>query len=204
MTRVVTSVSILTSAVFLTGLAENIFIGVLPDVARGLSVSEARASTLVSVFSLTYALYAPFAAVVAFHVNTRRALIGSLAVFVLGNLPVLLPDAGLLSIASFRVVTAMACAQISVCAVICVVNLVQERYRARAIGVVYLGISGSLFLGVPVGVWSWRSGCPMSSLPSGKEIFGTCSSPICKTPGKPSVSSSPFCSWRGTSSCSPI
>ncbi|SQH74107.1 putative Major facilitator superfamily transporter [Shewanella benthica] len=162
MKKALPSILILTTAVFLTGLAENIFIGILPDVAKGLSVTETEAASLISVFSLTYALYAPFAAVVAFRVNTKLALQISLAIFTAVNLVVMVPDTGLFVLNCSRVINAIVCAQISVSAVIYAVGQVTEEYRARAIGLVYLGISGSTFLGVPVGVWithmsSWRA-----------------------------------------------
>jgi len=133
------SILLLTTAVFLTGLAENIFIGILPEVA-----------------------YAPFAALVAFHLDIKFTLIVSLIVFAISNIAIVIDYAGLGAISTARILTAMASAQIAVCAVICAVSLVDEEFKARAIGTIYLGISGSLFLGVPVGVWlthvaGWRS-----------------------------------------------
>lgn len=153
---------ILTTAVFLTGLAENIFIGVLPNVAGGLAVTESTASLVVSIFSLTYALFAPIASLISFRFEAKRTLIVAIAIFAVSNLPIVIEGTGLPLISAARVVTAACCAQISVCAVVCAVQMVEERYRARAIGAVYLGISGSLFLGVPLGVeltylTNWRS-----------------------------------------------
>lgn len=153
---------VLTIAVFITGLAENVFIGVLPNVARGLGVAESEASLVISIFSITYALYAPVAALVSYRFDAKATLIISIAVFAACNIPIMIDGTGLGLIGSSRVLAAAACAQISVCAVVCAVQMVAEKFRARAIGLVFLGISASLFVGVPFGVWitylsGWRA-----------------------------------------------
>ncbi|MDL2408244.1 MFS transporter [Rhizobium calliandrae] len=153
---------ILTIAVFITGLAENVFIGILPDVARGLGVTESEASVVISVFSVTYAIFAPIAALISHQFDAKPTLVIAIAIFASSNAPVVIGGSGLLLISASRIVTATACAQISICAVACAVRIVSERYRARAIAAVYLGTSSSLFLGVPLGVWithliGWRA-----------------------------------------------
>ncbi|UWU25740.1 MFS transporter (plasmid) [Rhizobium sp. CB3060] len=153
---------VLTIAVFITGLAENVFIGVLPDMAGSLGVSESEASSVISVFSITYAFFAPIAALISYRFDPKPTLVAAISIFAGSNVAVVIGGSGLLVISASRIITAMACAQISVCAVGSAVQIVSERYRARAIAAVYLGISGSLFLGVPLGVWithliGWRA-----------------------------------------------
>ncbi|ENN84758.1 hypothetical protein RHSP_82270 [Rhizobium freirei PRF 81] len=161
---------VLTTAVFITGLAENVFIGVLPNVAGSLGVGESEASILISVFSVTYAFFAPIATLISYRFDVKPTLLAAMSIFAGSNVPVVIGGSGLLPISASRIITAMACAQISVCAVGCAVQIVSERYRARAIASVYLGISGSLFLGVPLGVWithliGWRRRRPCNDWP---------------------------------------
>ncbi|AVA24078.1 major facilitator superfamily protein (plasmid) [Rhizobium sp. NXC24] len=157
-----TRILVLSIAVFITGLAENVFIGVLPAVAASLGVSESEASIVISVFSVTYAFFAPIAALISYRFNVKPTLVAAISIFAGSNVPVAITGSGLFLTAASRIITAMACAQISICAVSCAVQFASERHRARAIAAVYLGISGSLFLGVPLGVWityliGWRA-----------------------------------------------
>lgn len=62
---------LLALATFATGTAENIVIGILPDVSKGLSVSVGLAGQLTAVFSVVFALSAPAAQLLTVRLERR-------------------------------------------------------------------------------------------------------------------------------------
>lgn len=77
---------LLALATFVTGMAENITVGILPALADGLDVPLGVAGQLTTVFSLSFALAAPFSPLLARRLPLRRLLCAALAVFALCNL----------------------------------------------------------------------------------------------------------------------
>jgi len=152
---------LLALATFATGTAENIVIGILPDVAAGLDVSLGLAGQLTSAFSLTFALAAPVALVLTRRM-ARRAILGlALAVFIIGNLVAALSP-GIAVLFAARIVMAAASATVCLVATMLATELAGPDRRGRAIGLIFMGISGSMVLGVPAGMlisslFGWRS-----------------------------------------------
>ncbi|WP_216356094.1 MFS transporter [Alcaligenes faecalis] len=148
-------------ATFVTGTAENIIVGLVLDVASGLHVSVALAGQLTAVFSLSFALMAPCVPLLGHQIRPRPLYLSALALFVFGNvLAALSPSFTLLFLA--RMIMACASAVVCVLATTLITKLVPASLRGRAIGLIFMGISGSLVLGVPIGMmlgqWSgWRS-----------------------------------------------
>jgi DHA1 family purine base/nucleoside efflux pump-like MFS transporter len=152
---------LLALATFATGTAENIVIGILPDVALGLGVSLGLAGQLTAVFSLTFALAAPAALVLTRCMERRTILVFALAAFVLSNLAAALSP-GIAVLFAARIAMAAASATACLVATILATELAGPDRRGRAIGLIFMGISGSMVLGVPAGMlisslFGWRS-----------------------------------------------
>ncbi len=77
---------LLALATFATGTAENIVIGILPEVASGLGVSIGLAGQLTAVFSVTFALAAPAALQLTGRIDRKPLLSLALCLFVVSNL----------------------------------------------------------------------------------------------------------------------
>ncbi|KAB2710910.1 DHA1 family purine base/nucleoside efflux pump-like MFS transporter [Ochrobactrum intermedium] len=156
-----TRIFVLALATFVTGTAENIIVGILPGIARGLDVSVSAAGQLTSIFSITFALAAPLALVLTTRFERKAILVSALGVFIASNiLASLSPDYGVLFAA--RIGMAMASAAVCLIATMLATELVTSAMRGRAIGIIFVGISGSMVAGVPTGMivneWlGWRA-----------------------------------------------
>jgi DHA1 family purine base/nucleoside efflux pump-like MFS transporter len=153
-------VYLLALAAFVVGIDENIIGGILPSIAHDLSVSISMAGQLTSIFSLTFALCAPILLSFTTRFERRNLLLWALAVFALGNFASALAT-NYTALFLFRIVSAASCSLIVVLCTTCAAALVEPNYRGRAIGIIFMGISGSLVLGVPFGIFlsdqlSWR------------------------------------------------
>ncbi|KOF19835.1 MFS transporter [Ensifer adhaerens] len=152
---------LLALATFATGTAENIVIGILPDVASGLGVSIGLAGQLTSVFSVTFALTAPAALLLTARLERKTLLLLALVLFIASNvLAAASPNYGVLVAA--RIGMAAASATACLVATMLATEIVPPGRRGRAIGLIFMGISASLVLGVPAGMlvsgaFGWRS-----------------------------------------------
>lgn len=152
---------LLALATFATGTAENIVIGILPDVASGLDVSIGLAGQLTAVFSVTFALTAPMALLLTARLERRTLLLQALGLFVASNvLAAASPAYGVLVAA--RIGMAAASATACLAATMLATQIAPPERRGRAIGLIFMGISASLVLGVPAGMLvsatlGWRS-----------------------------------------------
>ncbi|HEV7318948.1 MAG TPA: MFS transporter [Ensifer sp.] len=144
-------VILLAFATFATGTAENIVVGIVSDVAGDLGVSLAIAGQLTAVFSIVFALTAPLALVLTMKIERRRLLLCALGLFIASNLcAAASPNLAMLVVA--RIGMAMASATVCLLATMLATELVAQDMRGRAIGLIFMGISGSLVLGVPAGI----------------------------------------------------
>ncbi|MGB3876681.1 MAG: MFS transporter [Shinella zoogloeoides] len=142
---------LLAFATFATGTAENIIVGILLEVADGLDVSPALAGQLTAVFSVVFAVTAPLALVLTTRIERRRLFLCALGLFVVSNLAAAAsPNFTVMLVA--RVGMAMASATVCLLATMLATELVDETMRGRAIGIIFMGISGSLVFGVPAGM----------------------------------------------------
>ncbi|MBV4534457.1 MFS transporter [Pseudomonas urmiensis] len=142
---------LLALATFVTGMAENITIGILPALVDGLDVPLGVAGQLTTVFSLAFAAAAPFSPLLTRRFPLRGLLCAALGLFAIFNLiAALAPGYGLLVAA--RIGMAATSALTCLTCTLMATRMVPEALRGRAIGVIFMGISGSLVLGVPVGM----------------------------------------------------
>ncbi|WP_427307048.1 MFS transporter [Cupriavidus sp. H39] len=154
-------VYLLTATVFLAGIAENICIGILPSLSADLGVSVATAGQLTTVFSAIFAITALLASALLTRGDRKTLLLAALGVFALSN-SVAAASPGYAVLFGARVLMAASCALVIQLAVMLATALATPASRGRAIGLVFVGISGSLVLGVPAGMvldqWAgWRA-----------------------------------------------
>ncbi|MGW4249301.1 MFS transporter, partial [Nocardia sp. NPDC004722] len=126
-----------------------------------LGVSIAAAGQLTTVFSAVFAVTALGAAALVARTERKVTVLVALGVFAVSDLTAAAsPGYGSLLIA--RVVMAASCAVLVLVASRFAAELATPEQRGRAIGIVFMGISGSLVLGVPIGMriaeWAgWRA-----------------------------------------------
>jgi DHA1 family inner membrane transport protein len=133
--------------------------GILEPIAADLGVSIAAAGQATTAYALATALLAPLALVATGRWPRKRALQAALATFGLGNgICALAPDLAMLL--GGRVVMGLGAMLTALAAGITVANVDAAR-RGRALAGVFLGISLSYVIGVPLGAWlglelGWR------------------------------------------------
>lgn len=154
-------VYLLTVISFVVGMVELIIGGILDLVADDLQISIGTAGLLISVFSLVFAISAPILLYISGQADRKKVMIVSLIIFTIGNVAAALsPSFAILLIA--RVITAASGSLLVILCITIASNIVDKHYIGRAIGIVVMGVSGSLVLGVPIGlslghIFNWRA-----------------------------------------------
>jgi DHA1 family inner membrane transport protein len=133
--------------------------GILVPIGTGLDVSVAAAGQAITAYALATALLAPVALVLTGGWTRRRMLWVSMAVFAAGNL-VCAAAGSLPVLLAGRVIMGIGAVFTPVAASIAVA-LVEPARRGRALSLVFLGMSLSYVIGVPLGAWlglefGWR------------------------------------------------
>ncbi|MDT9681033.1 MFS transporter [Streptomyces sp. TRM76323] len=146
---------------FAIGTDAFVIAGVLPEIADDLRVSPGAAGQLITVFSLTYALFAPVSATITGSLSRRTVLAYGLGVFIVGNVVSALGDS-YAWVAAGRFVAALGAASYTPQASAAAASLVPEERRGRALGIVIGGLTVATALGVPIGTWigglaGWRA-----------------------------------------------
>lgn len=148
-------------AAFGIGTTEFVIMGLLPDVARDLAVDAPAAGMLVSGYALGVAVGAPVLAILTAGWPRRRALLGLIGLFIVGNaLCALAP--GYATLMAARVVTAFCHAAFFGIGSIVAAELVPREKRARAVALMFTGLTLANVLGVPFGTMlghacGWRT-----------------------------------------------
>ncbi|MGC4378360.1 MFS transporter [Fictibacillus sp. Mic-4] len=154
-------VYILAVASFVVGTVELIVGGILDVVADDLRVSIGAAGWLITMFSIVFAISAPILLTVTSKIERKTLYLWTLFVFFIGNLIASFsPDYSILMLS--RILSASSGSLIIVLSITIASSIVKEEYRARAIGTIFMGVSGSLVLGVPLGLvisnhFGWRA-----------------------------------------------
>ncbi|MGD6969011.1 MFS transporter [Rossellomorea vietnamensis] len=153
-------VFILALSTVAVGLVELIVGGILPTIAEDFNISLSSAGQLITVFALIYAVAGPGLLVLTSKIERKKLYLVSLFVFFIGNIMTYFsPNFTFMMIA--RVLTAMSTALIVVLSLTIVAKIVTPAHRAKALGLIYMGISSSLVMGVPLGIlisdtFGWR------------------------------------------------
>jgi DHA1 family inner membrane transport protein len=146
---------------FAIGTTEFVIMGLLPEVAADLSVTIPQAGWLVTGYALAVALGAPIMAVSTAKLKRRSTLIMLMAFFIAGNLLcAIAPNYWVLMIA--RIVTALCHGAFFGIGSVVAANLVSEDRKARAVALMFTGLTLANVLGVPTGTaigqaFGWRS-----------------------------------------------
>lgn len=154
-------VYILAVTTFAVGLVELIVGGILPTIAEDLNVSLATAGQLITIFALVYAISAPVLLSLTAKVERKRLYLISLFIFTLGNLMTYFSTTfSIVMIA--RIFTAMSTALVIVLSLTITTKIVEPRHRAKALGLIFVGVSSALVIGVPMGIFvaeafGWRA-----------------------------------------------
>lgn len=133
------------------GLVELIIGGILPTIANNLNISLSSAGQLITVFALIYAVSGPVLLVITSKMERKKLYLTSLFIFFIGNIMTYFsPNFTFMMIA--RILTAMSTALIVVLSLTIAAKIVSPAHRAKALGLIYMGISSSLVMGVPLGI----------------------------------------------------
>jgi DHA1 family inner membrane transport protein len=148
-------------AAFAIGTTEFVIMGLLPEVATDLKVSIPSAGMLVSGYALGVAVGAPLLAALTAKMERKHALLLLMGLFILGNaLCAIAPDYDVLMVA--RIVAAFCHGSFFGIGAVVAAHLVPANQRARAIALMFAGLTLANVLGVPFGTflgqWAgWRS-----------------------------------------------
>jgi DHA1 family inner membrane transport protein len=150
----------LAAASFGIGTTEYVVMGLLPDVAVDLGVSVPKAGLLVSGYALSVAFGSPFLAVATARLDRRRALLALMAVFIVGNLACALTPTYALLMAA-RILTALCHGAFFGLGAVVAAAIVAPARKARAIAMMFAGLTLANVLGVPFGTaigeaFGWR------------------------------------------------
>jgi len=153
-------VLILAISTICVGLVELIVGGILPQIAQDLNISIGTAGQLITVFALIYAFSGPVLLALTAKMERKRLYMLSLFVFFIANVMAYVSPSFTMLMAA-RILTAMSTALIIVLSLTITAKVVEPAHRAKALGFIYMGISSSLVLGVPLGImiseaFGWR------------------------------------------------
>lgn len=153
-------VIVLISLSFMLGMSEFIVVGILPDIAAGLKVSEVTIGNLVSLFAFVYAPVTPLGSALSARFPRFATHLTLVGVFLIGNvLCAFAPNYGVLVVA--RILIALVSGTLVAIAMTYAPDVTIEQYRTKFIAWVFSGFSIASVVGVPVGTWvantfGWR------------------------------------------------
>ncbi|SET96111.1 MFS transporter, DHA1 family, purine base/nucleoside efflux pump [Salinibacillus kushneri] len=136
---------------FVIGMVELIIGGILDLIANDLNITLGQAGFLITIFSLIFAIMSPILLVMTAKMERKKLMMISLFIFLIGN--VITVFSSTYSIVFLgRVISATSGALLIILCLVMSPGLVERKYRARAIGLVSMGVSGAIVLGVPFGI----------------------------------------------------
>ncbi|OZG60547.1 arabinose transporter [Bifidobacterium lemurum] len=153
-------VMVLIAASFMLGMSEFVVVGILPDIARGLNVTEVTVGNLVSVFAFFYAPCTPLGSAITARFPRFATHMTLMTVFLVGNvLCAFAPNYPVLLVA--RLLIAAVSGTLVAIAMTYANDVTQEKFRTQFIAWVFSGFSIASVVGVPAGTWiadsfGWR------------------------------------------------
>ncbi|MBW3089736.1 MFS transporter [Bifidobacterium miconisargentati] len=154
-------VNILIFASFMLGLSEFVVVGILPDIAQGLKVSEVTVGNLVAIFAFVYAPCTPLGSALTARFPRFRTYLTLMGVFLAGNiLCAFAPNYPVLLVA--RLLIASVSGTLVAIAMTFAPDVTTDKYRTKFIAWVFSGFSIASVVGVPIGTsvanafgWRW-------------------------------------------------
>lgn len=152
---------LLTIISFVVGIVELIIGGILDLVAADLGVTIGQAGLLITMFALVFGVSGPILLFLTGQADRKRVTLFALVAFFVGNIVAIFSTTYILLLIS-RIISAASGALLTVLCLTLAAYISKPEYRGRAIGLVVMGISGSIVLGLPLGVslghaFGWRS-----------------------------------------------
>lgn len=154
------SIFILAIGAFAIGMTEFVLMGILPDVAKDLSISISKAGQFVSVYALGVAIGGPIMTLLTLKVPRKKLIILLILFSIIGNLgSALAPNYSTLIL--FRIIASLTHGTYMGACALLATKLVSEERAGRAVSFVFAGLLSSNVLGVPIGTFigqqfSWR------------------------------------------------
>ncbi|KOO40312.1 MFS transporter [Priestia koreensis] len=151
---------ILAVTTFVAGTVELVIAGILGMIAEDLHVSVGTVGQLVSIFSFVFAFGAPILIALTSRIERRKLLLIAMLTFLGGNILSIF-SSNFTTLLIARIILAASCSIVVVVSVTLAANTVSTELRGRAIGIIFMGLSASLVLGVPLGTiigenFGWR------------------------------------------------
>ncbi|WP_395244012.1 MFS transporter [Agromyces sp. MMS24-K17] len=143
------------------GLTEFVIMGLLPEVAAEFGVSESAAGWLISGYALAVVVGALGLTAATTRLPRKPVLVGLLVLFIAGNaLSAAAPDYTVMMLG--RVIAALCHGAFFGIGAVVAADLVRPDQRARAIAIMFTGLTAANVLGVPLGTLlgqqaGWRS-----------------------------------------------
>lgn len=153
-------VLILIASSFMLGMSEFIVVGILPDIAADLKISEVTVGNLVSVFAFVYAPVTPLGSALSARFPRFATHLTLIGIFLAGNiLCAFAPNYAVLVVA--RIMIALVSGTLVAVAMTYAPDVTTDRFRTKFIAWVFSGFSIASVVGVPVGTWvantfGWR------------------------------------------------
>lgn len=153
-------VVILIASSFMLGMSEFIVVGILPDIAADLKISEVTVGNLVSLFAFVYAPVTPLGSALSARFPRFATHLTLIGIFLAGNLLcAFAPNYAVLVVA--RIMIALVSGTLVAVAMTYVPDVTTDRFRTKFIAWVFSGFSIASVVGVPVGTWvantfGWR------------------------------------------------
>ena len=142
------------------GMSEFIVVGILPDIATDLKVSEVTVGNLVSLFAFVYAPVTPLGSALSARFPRFATHLTLIGIFLAGNLLcAFAPNYAVLVVA--RIMIALVSGTLVAVAMTYAPDVTTDKFRTKFIAWVFSGFSIASVVGVPVGTWvantfGWR------------------------------------------------
>lgn len=153
-------VLILIASSFMLGMSEFIVVGILPDIAADLKISEVTVGNLVSLFAFVYAPVTPLGSALSARFPRFATHLTLIGIFLADNiLCAFAPNYAVLVVA--RIMIALVSGTLVAVAMTYAPDVTTDRFRTKFIAWVFSGFSIASVVGVPVGTWvantfGWR------------------------------------------------
>jgi DHA1 family putative efflux transporter-like MFS transporter len=154
-------VYLLALAVFLIGTIEYIITGIIQLMATDLTVSTSIVGLFVTAFALSAAIGSPIVIALTINFDRKKILLTSLAVFIISNFITFFSPTFEMVLFT-RILQGLSGGIFTVVAMGVATRLVEKDKKGNAIGIILMGLSSSLVIGVPMGtflsdIMGWRS-----------------------------------------------
>ncbi|WP_199554065.1 MFS transporter [Sandaracinobacteroides hominis] len=146
---------------FAIGTTEFVIVGLIPEMARDLSVSIPTAGLLVSLYALAITIGAPTVTALTGKLPRRQLAIGLMVIFTIGNLIAAFAP-GYAVLLAGRIVTGVAHGVFFSIGATVATSLVDKSRAGQAVSLMFAGLTVAMVVGVPFGAFvgqhlGWRA-----------------------------------------------